>query len=136
MRILSAAIVTGSLLLSMVRPAGAVPPLDLRGNNFSGSYVQDGSATQNTLQIEIEKQHRRRLRVSVFAMNLPEFQGPGKLSKDNTTVTATTRATGKGKVPRFLITATVADAGATLSGSYTIKSKGRPDATGTFSVGR
>jgi hypothetical protein len=136
MGISSRVIVTGSLLLSLVRPVGAVPPLDLRGNTFSGTYVPSGSGSQQTLQIEIEKQHRRRLRVSVFAMNLPEFQGPGKLSKDNTTVTATTRATGKGNVPRFLITATVSDGGNTLSGSYTLKAKGRADVTGTFSVGR
>jgi len=125
---------TAGLVVALVRPLAAVPPLSLLGT-FSGSYVQSGSGTPHTLQIEIEKQHRRRLRVSVFAMNQPEYQGPGKLSKDNGTVTAKTRATGKG-APRFLVTATVSDAGHTLAGGYTIRSKGRADVTGTFSVAR
>jgi len=126
---------TAGLVVALVRPLAAVPPLSLLGT-FSGSYVQSGSGTPHTLQIEIEKQHRRRLRVSVFATDQPEYQGPGKLSKDNGTVTATTRATGRGNVPRFLITATVGGGGTTLSGGYTIKARGRADVAGTFSVAR
>jgi len=124
-----------ALLLAVARPLGAVPPLNLVGN-FDGAYMRSGANTQGTLRIEVEKQHRRRLRVSVFATDQPEYQGPGKLSKDNGTVTATTRATGRGNVPRFLITATVGGGGTTLSGGYTIKARGRADVAGTFSVAR
>lgn len=130
----TAALAAG-LFLAVVRPLGAVPPLNLVGT-FDGSYQQSGSGTPGTLRIEIEKQHRRRLRLSVFATNAPEYQGAGKLSKDNTTVTANTRATGKGAVPHLLISATVSDGGTTLAGNYTAKRKGHPDVVGTFAVAR
>ncbi len=132
----SRAVVVGALLVLSARPPGAVPPLDLGGSTFSGTYLQTGAGTPRSVQIEFEKQHHRRLRISVFAVDQPEFQGRGKLSKDNTTVTAATRATGRGNVPRLLFTATVGGGGNSLSGDYTVKRKGHSGTTGTFAVAR
>jgi hypothetical protein len=124
-----------ALLGLVARAAVGASPISLLGR-YAGTYVVDGTSATQSLQIEVEKQHGRRLRVSVFAMNQPEFRGRGKLSKDDSTVTAATRATGKRQVPHLMLTATVSDGGATVAGTFLLKHHGRPDVTGTFSVGR
>jgi hypothetical protein len=120
-------------LLAVPTLAAAEPPPDLVGF-YSGTYLSDrpGSSPQSA-QLEVEKQHHRRLKVSVFAVNLPEFQGHGHLLHDNVTLNMKTKATGRG-APHLILT-TLLD-GSTISGSYVTKRPGLPDDTGTFSVSR
>jgi hypothetical protein len=120
-------------VLASAEWAGAEPPPDLLGF-YSGTYLSDspGSSAQ-TLQLEVEKQHHRRLRVSVFAANRAEFQGRGHLLHDNVTLKMKTKATGRG-APHLILTATLD--GSTVAGTYLVKQRGRPDETGIFSVSR
>ena len=73
------------------------------------------------------------MKVSVFAMDLPEFQGHGHLSHDNATLDMKTRATGHG-APHLILTSSLD--GSTISGNYVTKQHGDTSDTGTFSVSR
>ena len=110
----------------------AATPLDLRGR-YAGTYLVDGTTSAQTLQIEVEKQHGRRLHVSIFAMNEPEYMGRGHLTADNTSVKLATHATGR---RHLVLIASVLDGGATLDGTFTSKRPGHAAVTGTFTVGR
>ena len=81
----------------------------------------------------MEKQHGRRLHVSILAMNEPEYMGRGHLTADNTSVKLATHATGR---RRLVLIASVLDGGATLDGTFTSKRPGRAAVAGTFTVGR
>jgi hypothetical protein len=118
------------VLLAVQGLAGT--PLDLVGR-YSGTYLVDGTTSVQTLQLEVERQHGRRIHVSVFAMNEPEYMGRGHLSADNTRVNLATHATGR---RRLVLHAGVLDGGATLDGTFTSKQPGRPAVTGTFTVAR
>jgi hypothetical protein len=126
--------VTAVGLLASAHVAAAAAPPNLVGN-FYGSYQSDrpGSGAL-TMQIEVESQRKRHARVSVFAVDQPEFQGSGTLLPDGVGLKMNTRATGK-KAPRLVLTATTD--GTTISGTYSLKRHGDlPDDTGTFSVAR
>jgi hypothetical protein len=100
---------------------------------FSGTYLFDGTMTAQSMQIEVEKQHHRRFKVSVFAMNEPEFQGHGRVSKDGASFTASTKATGR-HAPHLLLSGTISAGGTALDGSFTSHRAHHPDTTGTFTV--
>ena len=121
------------VLVALPTLAAAEAPPDLVGL-YSGTYLSDrpGSSPRSA-QLEVEKQHHRRLKVSVFAMDLPEFQGHGRLSHDDVTLDMKTKATGHG-APHLILTS-VLD-GATISGTYATKQHGETSDTGTFSVSR
>jgi hypothetical protein len=110
----------------------AATPLDLTGR-YSGTYLEDGTTSAQTMQLEVERQHGRRVHVSVFAMNQPEYMGRGHLSADGTGVNFATHATGR---RRLVLHASVLDGGATLDGTFAAKRPGRPATTGTFTVAR
>ncbi len=124
-----AAIAVAGVMLA--GPVGAAT-LDLTGR-FGGTYAYDGAPATQTLQLEVERQHGRRLRVSVFAMNEPEYMGHGHLSRDGTTVTLATHATGR---RHLVMKADVLDGGASLAGTFTLKRPGHAAVTGTFALAR
>jgi hypothetical protein len=110
----------------------AATPLDLR-SRYAGTYLIDGTTSAQSLQIEVEKQHGRRLHVSIFAMNEPEYMGRGHITADNTSVKLATHATGR---RHLLLIGSVLDGGATLDGTFTSKRPGHAAVTGTFTVAR
>jgi hypothetical protein len=112
-------------------PVAASTP-DLTGR-FDGTYTYGGVTAVQTVQLEVERQHGRRLRASVFAMNQPEYMGRGHISRDGTMVTLATHATGR---RRLVMMADVGDGGSSLVGTFTLKQRGHAAVTGTFSVGR
>jgi hypothetical protein len=118
----------GAMLASSV--VAATP--DLTGR-FDGTYTYAGAPSSQTVQLEVERQHGRRLRVSVFAMNAPEYMGHGRVSRDGTTVKVVTHATGH---RHLLMMGDVLNAGASLAGTFTSKRSGQPTVTGTFAVAR
>ena len=111
---------------------GAATPPDLTGR-YSGTYLIDGTSTALSLQLEVEKQRGRRLHVSVFATDQPEYMGGGHIARDAASVKLATHATGH---RRLGLSANVLDGGATLDGTFTSKRPGHPATTGTFSVTR
>lgn len=121
-----------ALLLVTSLAAAALPNL---AGTFPGTYLIDGTSNAQSLSIEVEKQHNRRLRLSVFASNEPEFRGRGKLSKDGASFTASTKATGR-HAPHLKLTGTVGVGGSTLDGAFRLRRRGRADVTGTYSVAR
>ena len=122
------------LALLVVPLAAAAPAPSLLGT-FYGSYMLTGQSTPGTFEIEVERQHGRRLRVSIFATDQPEFRGRAKLMRDNVTVTLHTRATGRG-APRLRGTGAVDSNGTTIAGTFLLHRPGVEDRTGTFSVAR
>jgi hypothetical protein len=102
---------------------------------FGGTYQLTGQTSAYTFQLEVEQQHGRRLRVSIFAVNQPEFRGRAKLLRDNATLTLHTKATGRGAA-RLRGMAQVDAGGTTISGTFVLHQKGLADRTGTFSVAR
>ena len=122
------------LALLVVPLATAAPAPSLLGT-FGGTYMLTGQTTAETFEMEVERQHGRRLRVSIFATDQPEFQGRAKLMRDNVTLTLHTRATGRGAA-RLSGTGAVGDGGATISGTFLIHQRGVADRAGTFSVVR
>jgi hypothetical protein len=129
-RLVSRVLATVGILLAV--ECVAATPLDLTGR-YSGTYVVDGTTAAQSLQLEVEKQHGRRLHVSVFAMNEPEYMGRGHISRDDATVKLATHATGH---RRLVLAASLLDGGATLDGTFTAKRPGHTATTGTFSVVR
>ena len=123
-----------SLALLVVPLAAATPAPNLLGT-FGGSYMLTGQGNSETFNIEVERQHGHRLRVSIFATNQPEFRGRAKLMRDNVTLTLHTRATGRGAA-RLSGTGAVGDGGATIAGTFLIHQRGVADRTGMFSVTR
>ena len=123
-----------ALVLLPAPRAAALPALNLLGT-FSGTYLLDGRTTAETFELEVERQHRHRLRVSIFAVDQPEFQGRGRLTSDNTTLQLHTHATGRG-APRLRGTAAVTDAGNSLTGTFSLKQVGHAEVTGTFFASR
>jgi hypothetical protein len=111
---------------------GAATAVDLTGR-YSGTYLVDGTSTALTMQLEVEKQRGRRLHVSVFATDQPEYMGRGHIARDDASVKLATHATGR---RRLGLSANVLDGGATLDGTFVAKRPGRPATTGTFSVTR
>lgn len=114
--------------------AAATPPPNLVGT-FSGTYQLSNQTSAETLQLEVERQHGRRLRVSIFAMDQPEFQGRAKLLRDGVSLTLHTKATGRGAA-RLRGTGDVGNAGTTISGTLILHQRGLEDRAGTFSVFR
>jgi len=100
---------------------------------YSGTYLLDGTTSPQSLQIEVETQHGRRLRVSLFAMNQPEYQGHGHISRDNATVRMGLHATGH---RHLAIAATLLDGGNVLDGTFAGRRPGQPPAGGTLTVNR
>src|SRR5262245_29694534 len=86
------ALVSGVIVAAGGAALATTPP-SLAGRS-SGSYVIGGTTSSQSLQIEVEAQHGRRLRVSLFAMNQPEYQGHGRLAHDDATVRMALHATG------------------------------------------
>ena len=127
-------LILGPLALLIVPLAGAAPAPSLLGT-FGGNYMLTGQTTPETFEIEVERQHGRRLRVSIFATDQPEFQGRAKLMRDNVTLTLHTRATGRG-APRLRGSGAVGSDGTTITGTFLIHRRGVEDRTGTFSVAR
>lgn len=123
-----------ALVLLPAPRAAALPALNLLGT-FSGTYMLDGRTTAETFELEVERQHRHRLRVSIFAVDQPEFQGRGRLTGDNTALKLHTHATGRG-APRLRATATVTDGGNSLTGAFSLKQVGHVAVTGTFFASR
>ena len=61
-------------LLTSVHVATAASPPNLLGN-FYGTYTSDRPGSRAlTMQIEVESQHKRQARVSIFAVDQPEFR--------------------------------------------------------------
>lgn len=124
--------IAAAILLAATTLCPAATPPDLTGR-FSGTYLVDGTAAAQSLQIEVESQHGRRLKVSVFAMNEPEYMGHGHVSRDGTTAKLATHATGR---RHLILMANVGGGGTALEGTFTAKRRGHASRTGTFSVAR
>ena len=123
-----------ALAIVLVPRAFAVPAPNLLGT-YRGSYVRTGQVSAESFEIEVEKQHGRRLRVSIFASNEPEFRGRAKLMRDDVTLALHTRATGRGAA-RLSGNGEVTDGGAAITGTFLIQKRGVTDRDGTFSVAR
>jgi hypothetical protein len=127
------AVAAVGLLASAHGVAAAAPP-NLVGNFYGSSRSDRPGSGALSMQIEVESQRKRHSRVSVFAVDQPEFQGSGALLPDGVGLKMNTRAMGE-KAPRLVPTATTD--GTTIWGTYSLKRHGDlPDDTGTFSVAR
>ncbi len=124
--------IAAAILLFTTAPSPAATAPDLTGR-FSGTYLIDGTSVAQSLQIEVEKQHGRRFKVSVFALNEPEYMGRGRLARDGTTAKLVTHATGR---RHLILMANVGGGGTELDGTFIGKRPGHASTTGTFSVSR
>jgi hypothetical protein len=119
------------------RAAGASPP-NLVGI-YNGSYHIDGTMNDEPFRFEFERQRGRKVNVSVFAENQPEFLGKGTIAPNNTHLTMKTASAGRRRNRWHLVmkNATILDGGNSIEGVFSLK-KPAPltSLTGTFTVSR
>lgn len=132
------AFVATAFAATLLAPAalGDAPP-GLVGD-YAGSYQATGSQTSRSMQIDVEKQHKRKIaKARIFATDLPEYAGKGRISKDGTTAHIVLKTAGHGRYVAHMVLETQIGAGGTeLSGDYTITVRGLDPRTGTFDVTR
>jgi hypothetical protein len=121
---------------TQVDAAGVHPPNLVA--DFTGTYQQDGGGSASSMELRIESQHKRSIRKArIFATNLSEYIGKGRIAKDATTAKFALRTSGGGRYVSYMkLAAQIVDGGSILSGTYEIKQRGIATRTGTFDVAR
>jgi hypothetical protein len=115
----------------------AAPPPSLLGD-YHGTYQSGSSSLTESMEIRVEKQHKRAIqKARLFAQDMVEFWGPGKISRDGTTAKLNLHSAGHGRNESHMkMTLQVEDGGSTLAGDYVITEGGLSPHTGTLTVSK